>query len=187
MTADDKALLAALGATAADLDANRRGLLSRGQIERLKSIRQRNTLVAASLFILMTLGATLLVFLGQTSQSTILSGAGAMLIALNAIMIGIAGRAFMRVGGDLRAGSVESLAGEVERVLRRGRVGDNYLLRVNGVDLAVSKEIFKRFRHKARYCIYRAGFSRVLLAAERDDESATAWGEASVAALAEER
>ena len=166
MTADANALLTAMGSTSADLEANRQGKLSQAQIERMKHIRQRNTLIAAALFFGLVLGATILFYVGQVNRSVILFGAGAMMTFINAIMVGRAGRAYMRVGGDLRAGQVEVLAGEVERVLRRGRANDNYLLRINGAELYVSKDVFTGFRHKAPYRIYRTGISRILLSAE---------------------
>ncbi len=167
MTADTTDLPAALGFTATDLDANRMGQLSRSQVERLKNARRRKTLVAAGLFAALVLGATILVYIGQVKGSLILVGAGAMLTLINAAGVGRAGRAYMRLGGDLRSGQVEALVGEVERVLRRGRASDSYLLRIDGAELNVTKEIFIGFRHKAAYRIYRAGISRVLLSAER--------------------
>ncbi len=166
MTANANALLTAMGSTSTDLEANRQGKLSQAQIERMKHKRQRDTLIAAALFCGLALGATILFYMGQLNRSVILSGAGATLTFINAIMVGRAGRAYMRVGGDMRGGQVEVLAGEVERVLRRGRANDNYLLRINGAELYVSKDVFTGFRHKASYRIYRTGISRVLLSAE---------------------
>lgn len=166
MTAEKVSLSAALHFTASDLQANRQGLLSQAQIERMKIVRGRNTRFAAALFFGLVTGATMLLYVGQLNRSAILLGAGAALIAINAIMIGRAGRAYMRVGGDLRRGGVDVLAGDVERVLRRGRASDSYLLRVNGVELGVSKDVFVGFRHRAPYRIYRASISRVLLSAE---------------------
>ena len=72
----------------------------------------------------------------------------------------------MRVGGDLRSGQVEALVGDVERVLRRGRATDSFLLRINGAELAVTKDVFRGFRHEAPYRIYRTSHSRLLLSAE---------------------
>lgn len=166
MTADAKALPIALDFTSADLDTNRQGLLSKAQMARLKAIRQRNTLIASALFLGLVLGATLLIYIGQLNRSVILFGAGAILTLINAIVIGRAGQAYMRVGSDLRLGQVEMLAGELERVLRRGRAGDNYLLRINGAEIHVRKAVFIGFRHQALYRIYRTPHSRLLLSAE---------------------
>ncbi len=167
MTANGNALSVALGFTAADLEANRQGRLSQSQLERMKATRRRNTLIAALVFIALVLGATILVYLGQLNRNLILFGAGASLTVINAIMLGRAGRAYMRIGADLRQDQVETLTGEVERVLRRGRASDRYLLRINDAELAVSKEVFIGFQHLTPYRIYRAGISRVLLSAEQ--------------------
>ena len=166
MTAATTDLPAALGFTTADLDANRMGKLSLSQIDHLKQIRRRKTLAAAALFAVLVLGATILVYFGQVNRSLILSGAGAILTLVNAIGVGRAGRAYMRVGGDLRSGQVEALVGDVERVLRRGRAIDSFLLRINGAELTVSRDVFMGFRHEASYRIYRTGYSRLLLSAE---------------------
>lgn len=168
MKADGKALSAALGFTPADLEANRLGALSHSQMERMRAIRQRNTLVASAFFAALVLGATVLFYLGQLNRSLILFGAGLALTLFNAVAVGRAGRAYMRIGGDLRAGQVEVLCGAVERVLRRGRASDGFMLRINGVELHVTKDVFMGFRHMAPYRIYRAGISRVLLSAERE-------------------
>ena len=166
MTAEANALGAALGFSSADLEANRRGKLSPAQIRRIEQRRKRNAVVAALVFFALALVATGFFYLAQLNRSLILFGAGAMLTIVNAVMVWRAGRSFMRVGGDLRAGEAEALAGEVERVLRRGRAADNYVLRIDGVDLFVSKAVFNGFQHLAPYRIYRSANSRVLLSAE---------------------
>lgn len=166
MTEDLGALRAALGFTAADLQANRLGMLSRAQAARLKRIRTRNAVLAAGIFSLLALAATALIYLGQLNRNTILTSAGAGLVLLNAIVIGGGGRAYMGLSQDLRANRVKVLTGAVERVLRRGRAGDSYLLRVSGAELNVTRDIFVVFEHKAAYHIYRTSFSRQLLSAE---------------------
>lgn len=167
MTMDGNALPAALGFAPNDLEANRQGKLSPAQIERLKGIRRRNTLIAGAWFIALVLGATILFYLSQLNSNLILFGAGGALTVCNAIMVGRAGRAYMLIGGDLRASQVEVLKGEVERILRRSRARDNYLLRISGAELHVTKDVFIGFRHMAPYRIYRSCISRVLLSAER--------------------
>ena len=166
MTAATTDLPAALGFTADDLDANRKGQLSHSQIEQLKRLRRRKTLAAAALFVALVLASTILVYIGQINRSVILFGAGAVLTLINAFGVGRAGRAYMRVGGDLRSGQVEALVGDVERVLRRGRAIDSFLLRISGAELNVSEEVFMGFRHEAPYRIYRTSYSRLLLSAE---------------------
>lgn len=166
MTARAAALMAAMKFSETDLQANRQGQLSRRQIARIKAMRRRHILMAGVLFLVMALAATLLIFFGQRSQNTILSAAGGLLTVVNALAMGGLGRACIRTGGDLRTGSVEALVGEVERVLRRGRQGDNYLLRIDGASLVVTKDIFLGFQHEAPYRIYRTRLSRLLLSAE---------------------
>ncbi len=166
MTGDASALPIALRFSTEDLDANRQGLLSPAQIARMTSARQRSMVIAAVAFIALVLAATVVVYIGQLNQSGLLFGVGAGLTVINAIQVGRAGRVYMSVGGDLRRGKVELLAGDVERVLRRGRASDSYLLRINGVELTVTKEVFASFRHEAPYHIYRACASCALLSAE---------------------
>ncbi len=160
------ALMAALGFSEADLDANRRGALSPAQAARLQSSRQRQLAVALFVFVSLVIGATILIYAGQHNRSSILGLAGAGLILINAVIVGMMGRGYMRVGGDLRPGSVEALAGEVERVLRRGRQRDSYLIRIDGASLYVTREVFLGFRHQASYRVYRAAHSGLLLSAE---------------------
>ncbi len=160
------ALPAALRFSTEDLEANRQGLLSPAQIARMISIRQRRMLIAAVLFFALVLAATILIYVGQLNRNAILFGAGAALTVINAILVGRAGRDYMSVGRDLRRCQVEVLTGNVERVLRRGRASDNYLLRINGAELTVTKEVFVGFGHESPYRIYRASVSRTLLSAE---------------------
>ena len=168
MTPDAAALMAAMNFTPADLKANRQGRLSPAQVERIKAMRRRHALMAAVLFLTLALAATALIFLGQQNRNFILSAAGGSLTMVNALMMGGLGRSCMRAGGDLRAGGVETLAGEVERVLRRGRRHDNYLLRIDGLSLDVTQAIFLGFKHETRYRIYRTRLSGLLLSAEPD-------------------
>ena len=160
------ALMTAMRFGESDLRANRLGALSSAQMERMITTRRRQSALAALLFIALVVAATSLIFSGQRNQNQILALAGACLIILNAILVGIMGRAFIRLGSDLRAGNIEVLAGEVERVVRRGRQGDNYLIRVDGNSLYVSRDIFLSFQHEAPYRIYRTAHARLLLSAE---------------------
>lgn len=160
--------MAAMNFTPADLKANRQGRLSPTQALRVKAMRRRQALMAAILFLTLALAATALIFTGQQNQNFILSAAGGLLTVANALMMGGLGRSYMRASGDLRAGGVETLAGEVERVLRRGRQRDNYLLRIDGLSLHVTQDIFLGFKHKTTYRIYRTRLSGLLLSAEPD-------------------
>lgn len=160
------ALMAAMQFSEADLAENRSGALSPTQAARLKSSRQRQLAVALLLFVSLVITATLCIYLGQRGSNPILGLAGALLILINAVIVGMMGRGYMRVGGDLRPGNVEVLAGEVERVLRRGRQRDNYLIRIDGANLHVTKDVFLGFQHEASYRVYRAAHSGLLLSVE---------------------
>ncbi|MYD10437.1 MAG: hypothetical protein F4X02_10390 [Chloroflexi bacterium] len=161
--------MSALGFSEADLEANRRGELSPSQTARLRASRRRQLAAGLLLFASLVIAATIFIYLGQASGNAILGWAGALLILINAVVVGVMARGYMRVGGDLRPGNVEVLAGEVERVLRRGRQADNYLIRIDGASLAVSKEVFLSFRHEAPYRIYRSVHACLLLSAEAID------------------
>ena len=163
------ALMLALGFSEADLEANRRGALSASQAARLRASRRRQLAAGMLLFAGLVVAATTFIYLGQANGNAILGWAGALLILINAVVVGVMARAYMRVGGDLRPGNVQVLAGQVERVLRRGRQADNYLIRIDGASLAVSKEVFLSFRHEAPYRLYRAARSGALLSAEAND------------------
>ncbi len=163
------ALMRAMRFSEADLQANRSGELSRVQAERMKRARRRQLIIAVIVFFAFVILATSLLYFGQRNQNQILAMAGALLIVVNAILVGIVGRAFMRLGSDLRAGNIEVLDGDVERVLRRGRHGDNYLIRIGGSSLHVTREVFLSFRHEAPYRIYRSAHARLLLSAEAID------------------
>lgn len=152
--------------TADDLAANRQGNLSTAQADRLKRNRQRTTIIGVVAFFVIVILATIFLFVGQQSESTILIVIGGLLTVLNAVMIGMIARGYLRTSADLRAGSVEILEGDLERVVRRGRQQDNYLLRIDGASLYVTKEIFLQFRHETPYRIYRSRWSGVLLSAE---------------------
>ena len=163
------ALMQALRFSEADLDANRAGQLSPAQLERMHEARRRQMVIAALIFLSLVLLATGFIYGGQRSQNQILAVAGWLLIVINAILVGSAGRAFMRYASDMRAGNVEALAGDVERVLRRGRQGDAYLIRIRGQSLRVTREVFLSFQHEAPYRVYRTVREGLLLSAEALD------------------
>ena len=160
------ALMTAMQFSEADLAENRRGALSPKQAARLQSSRQRQLIVALVLFVSLVIAATVLIYTGQRSGNPILGLAGAALILINAVVVGTMGRGYMRVGGDLRPGNIEVLAGHSERVLQRGRQRDNYLIRIDGASLRVTQEIFLGFQHERPYRVYRAPHSGLLLSAE---------------------
>lgn len=159
-------LMGAMDFTQDDLDANRQGSLSSSQAENLKHTRQRNALIATAIFFVLVIVATSLLFFGQQNQSTILSVVGGLITVVNAVMVGMVGRSYLRTSADLRDGSVEVLQGQLERIVRPGRQQDNYVLQIDGERFFVTKEIFIHFRHEAAYRIYRTRWSKVLLSAE---------------------
>ena len=148
--------------TEADLQANRDGMLSQAQVERMRRARRRQSFGVVLLFLALVIAATDFIFAGQRDQNQILVLAGVLLIAANALLVGAMGRVFMRLGSDLRAGNIEVLAGNVERVLRRGRQGDSYLIQIGGRRLHVNRDVFLSFRHEAPYRIYRTAHARRL-------------------------
>ena len=160
------ALRAALRFSEEDLQANRLGQLSPAQSQNLQRARRRQVFIAAAAFFLFAFLATSLLYLGQRNQNQILAFAGALLILLNAILVGMMGRAVMRLNSDLRAGNIEALTGPVQRVLRRGKQGDSYLIRIAGHSLPVTRDICLSFKHQAPYRLYRSAQSRRLLSAE---------------------
>lgn len=166
MTRSAQGLRAALNFTENDLWANRRGELAIAQAERLRRDQRRSALIGALVFSALVFAATALIYAGQAENNAILLLAGLGLTLVNALMIGHIGRGIMRMSGDLRSNSVEMLAGDVERVLRRGRQRDSYLLKLAGQTLYVTKEIFLQFDHMAPYRIYRTRHAGILLSAE---------------------
>lgn len=167
MTEHTSALMTALDFTQDDLNANRQGNLSEEQSQHLKRIRQRNTLIGVVAFFVIVIIATTCIFFGQTNQNTILSAVGGLLTVLNAVMMGVLGRSYMRASADLREGGVQMLEGKLERVVKRGRQGDNYLVRIADTDIFVTKDIFLQLKHEKKYRLYRTRLSGVLLSAER--------------------
>ena len=168
MTAPADGLRAALNFTENDLRANRQGQLTIAQIKRLRRNQRRSALVGALVFSALVFASTALIFAGQRENNAIILLAGLGLTLVNALMVGHIGRDFMRINSDLRSNDVEVLAGNVERVLRRGRQRDSYLLKVADQTLYVSKDIFMQFDHLAPYRIYRTSLARILLSAEPD-------------------
>jgi len=162
-------LMAALGFDAEDLQANREGQLSSRQVARLRQVQRRQVALAALVFLVFVVAATIFLYAGQGQGSQILALAGAALLALNAIFLGAAARSIMRLERDMRAGGVEALAGIAERVLRRGRHSDQFVIRIGGASLQVSRAVFQSFRHECAYRIYRSAGAGTLLSAEALD------------------
>lgn len=167
MTDHTSALMTALDFTTDDINANRQGNLSKPQTARLKKLRRRNIIIGVTAFFVIVLIATTLIYVGQRNENLILSGVGGLLTVLNAVMMGILGRSYMRTTADLRDGGVETLEGKLERIVKRGKQGDNYMVRIDQTEIYVTKEIFLQLKHEKPYRLYRTRLSGVLLSAER--------------------
>ncbi len=160
------ALMPLLRFDADDLRHNRAGQLSARQQQRLRAQAQRALLSGAALFFALTIVASVLLFWGLQNDSFILNVLGGFVVMLNAILIGLFARHFLRLQADQRAGVVRVARGPLLRVIRPvGRVG-NYSLRVGDSEFTVNKEVFKLFRHQHIYVLYSAPNTRQLLAAE---------------------
>lgn len=153
--------------TYADLNANRVGELSDAQVARLQRIRQRTGLIGLGVVFVMDIIAATLLFFGVTTESVVAQGVGAGVVVCSALMVGYFVRSWMRLGADVRGGAVHKLSGQLERVLKRTGRANVYIVRVEGVDVAVSAYTWQAFAHEQPYHIYRTPYARVLLSAER--------------------
>jgi hypothetical protein len=159
-------LMPLLNFTLDDLENNRSGKLSAAQQQHLKSLQTRLLMIGSGVFFALAFLATLFLFGGQSASSGILTLIGFLLTGLNAIVMGMFGRQWMRLNADLRGDSIDMIGGKLERILRpTGRI-NNYVLRVSQTDFAVNKDTFKAFQHEAPYRMYRTRHSRILLSAE---------------------
>jgi hypothetical protein len=135
---------------------------------RLRGLQRRALLIGLAGFLVFAFSATTFLYFGQANSSLVLSLVGIFLTLLNALFVGMFGRQWMRLQSDLRAGSVEIIQGELERIVKAGGRANNFLLRVDDAEFYVKKETFNLFRHEEPYRFYRAAHSQVLLAAEPD-------------------
>ncbi len=164
-------LMEALNFDTDDLARNREGRLSARQLERLRQLRGRSVLIGMGIILLIGFAAALIVFLSQRNNSPILLLVGIGVTICNAALTGILARNWLRLNADIRAGEVASVSGSVHHTIRvAGRVAQ-YLLRVDGIDITVSKPVFLAVAEGKPYRFYRAPASRVLLSAE--DKSST--------------
>jgi hypothetical protein len=149
-----------------DLDANRAGSLGKNQVERLKTLQSRSLKIGIVGFLAFAVSSIVLLFFATGDNAFFLTILAIFLSFLNALFVGMLARQWMRLAADLRVGEIESLSGRLERVVRTGGRGNNFVLRLNGEDFFVKKEVFALFRHESDYRLYRAPHSGVLLAAE---------------------
>ena len=166
MTGHSGDLMPVLKFSEADLQANRLGLLSEAQAAVISKEYWRSARKAMTLFFAFVIVATILIFIGQKMQNLITIAAGSGVTLVNALLIGFSAREYLRMGSDIRSGTVEMLAGDVERVIRRSRKRDQYILRIGDDEVFVTKETFRCFEHERPYRIYRTRITKLLLSAE---------------------
>lgn len=162
-------LAQAIGFSDVDLSANRDGKLSISQVAMLKRRRDRVMYIAIVAFFGLTILATLFLFIGSKPDgSVILTVIGIGLTICNALVVGIFFRAWLRMNADIQVGCVLAVTGKLERVLKPfNRRVMNYMIRIETVEMYVTKEMFKAFEHHAVYTLYWTPYNRILVSAER--------------------
>jgi|GEM_PF-444935 len=164
---DADAIMFALGYTPDDLHANQTGTLGAAQSERLRQMKRRALLAGAAGFLSMALLATIFLYIGGLNNSAILTLVGVGLTLCNALLVGLIARHWLRLDADLRDGQpVRALTGSLERIIRPGGNLTQYVLRIDGKEIAVKKSVFKLFRHEQVYRLYRTRHSGMLIGAE---------------------
>ena len=154
-----------------DLDANRQGKLSEMQNYHLRVRRQQAILTGASLIFLFIISATVLIFLGRRQESSILTIIGIGVTLGNAAMTGIFARYWLRINADIQRGKVHTITGTLERVVKPvTRRVVNMMIRVEGFETIVNKEVFESFNHKQPYKLYTTPYTGSLLSAEPLDD-----------------
>lgn len=159
-------LLTALNITSADLAANRQGQLSETQRLRLRRAWRRTLLTGTLALIFVGLTATVLLFLGQTGGSGILTLLGIGLTIINAAIVGIGAQSLLRLNRDLHEQKVMAQETIIHRTVRIAGRNATYVLKTDGDELVVPKGVFNAFVDGARYRLYRAPASKALLSAE---------------------
>ncbi|MEQ8674137.1 MAG: hypothetical protein RLP44_09050 [Aggregatilineales bacterium] len=154
-----------------DLEANRQGKLSEMQNYHLRVRRQQAILTGASLIFLFIISATVLIFLGRRQESSILTIIGIGVTLGNAAMTGIFARYWLRINADIQRGKVHTITGTLERVVKPvTRRVVNMMIRVEGFETIVNKEVFESFNHKQPYKLYTTPYTGSLLSAEPLDD-----------------
>ena len=148
-----------------DIAANRDGRISAEQQARLRRGFRRTLIAAVVGIILIGLGATTLIFLGQQNNSTVLIILGIGLTVLNAIIVGFLVRNRLRLQSDL-AKPVRMQDGIVSRTLRISGRSPTFILKFEGDELIVTRDTFNAFIDGAVYKLYRTAASETLIAAE---------------------
>jgi len=162
-------LMQVLGFTPDDLEANRAGRMSAMQHYRLRLQRRRSIFLGALVLLVVTLIASLSIFAGSRQDgSAILTVIGIGVTICNAALMGVVVRHWLRLTMDIRDETVQMTSGALERVIKPvTRRVVNTLIRVDGMEIMVSKEAFGAFEHGSSYTLYRAPHTGRLLSAER--------------------
>lgn len=154
--------------SADDLAANQQGRLGEGQVQRLHALQKRILLIGITGFFSFALIATILLYLA--ASAFILTLLGILTTLINALFIGIFARQWLQIRRDIQTGRVETLSGQLERVVKADNRMNNFILRIAGEDFYVKKELFRLFRHETAYNFYRSPAAKVLLAAEPSED-----------------
>jgi hypothetical protein len=168
---NDPSLAQALRFSEADLSANRTGALSESQTALLQTRKSRLMLIGICAFFILAFIATVFIFLGsKPDNSGILTIIGIGLTICNALVVGIIFRQWLKLNADTSAKKVAIITGKLERVLKplNKRV-ITYIIRVNGTETVIPKDVFVVFAHGKTYTLYRTPYTGILLSAERGD------------------
>ena len=163
-----------LNFNAEDLATNRLGKLSAVQTSRLRGRRKRSMLIGVGAMLVVALVATTFLFLGSQQAASILTLVGWGITILNAVMMGVFLRHWLRLGADISGGAVTALCGDTTFTVRMLNPRTAlYLVRVQqdggAVELDVAREVFEALRrHKGQHCFYRAPHTGTLLAVEAE-------------------
>lgn len=162
-------LMEALDFSPDDVAANREGRVSERQQAKLRAARRRSVYVGAAILIAVGLAATVLLFLGERNESAILTFVGISVTVCNAVIMSMIVRNWLRLTADIDSGQVTALEGEVHHTIRvTGRMA-NYLIRLQGQEVVVSKPAFLAIREGAPYRVYRTPAAKTLLSIEAVD------------------
>jgi hypothetical protein len=154
-----------------DLAANREGRLSERQRERLRAARRHSARVVVAILVLVGIAAAVLLYVGQSNGSTILSFVGIGVTVCNAALMGVLVRNYARLTADIDGGRVDALEGSVHHTIRvNGRLA-TYILSVTEIELSVAKPVFLAVPEGAGVRFYRTPAAKTLLSAEILDAS----------------
>lgn len=153
----------AIGFTEDDLIANRAGKLSEMQTYELRVARRRVVFVNVLILITVVLIVSAMIYAGNSILMLIAIG----VLICYPILSFQAVKYWLRLTQDIRAEEVEATTGTLERVIKPiTRRVFNYMIRVNTVEVFVSKELFDALEHQTTYTLYRAPNTGKLLSME---------------------